>query len=71
MKPKTTYLKMATTDRDSITELLIQPDGTIFAHNLTPAIAALLSVLNPADESMKQRAAAINPQSSHELPART
>jgi len=54
-----------------LTELLIQADGTIFAHNLTPAMAELLSALNPSDEPMKQRARAIKPQSSDELPART
>ncbi|MHB8522696.1 MAG: hypothetical protein ACYDH9_18315 [Limisphaerales bacterium] len=39
------------------TELLILDDGRVLAHNLTPAVADLLSGLNPADESMKQRAA--------------
>jgi hypothetical protein len=62
---------MATTGNTSMTELLIQADGTVFAHNLTPAMAELLSVLNPSDESMKQRACAIKPQSFNELPART
>lgn len=71
MKPKTKHLEMATTGNTSMTELLIQADGTVFAHNLTPAMAGLLSVLNPSDESMKQRACAINPQSPDELPART
>ncbi len=71
MKPKTDHLKMATSCNTSMTELLIQADGTIFAHNLTPAMAELLSALNPSDEPMKQRARAIEPQSSNELPART
>ena len=71
MKPKTDHLKMATSCNTSMTELLIQADGTIFAHNLTPAMAELLSVLNPSDEPMKQRARAIKPQSPDELPART
>jgi hypothetical protein len=70
MKPKTKHLTMATTRNASMTELLIHTDGTVFAHNLTPAIAELLSALNPSDEPMKQRARAINPQSD-ELPART
>ena len=64
MKPKTKRLTMATTGNTSTTELLIQADGTIFAHNLTPAMAELLSALNPSDESMKQRACAVKPQSS-------
>ena len=71
MKPKTHHSKMATTCNASVTELLIQADGTVFAHNLTPAMAELLSALNPSDEPMKQRAGAIKPQSSDELPART
>jgi hypothetical protein len=71
MKPKTQLPKMATTENTSMTELLIQADGTVFAHNLTPALAELLSTLNPSDEMMKQRACAIKPQSSDELPART
>lgn len=71
MKPKTQYSKMATTENASMTELLIQADGTVLAHNLTPAIAQLLSTLNPADELMKQRACLIEPQSPNELSART
>jgi hypothetical protein len=71
MKPKTHHSKMATTGNASTTELLIQADGTVFAHNLTPAMAELLSTLNPSDKPMKQRACAIKPQSSDELPART
>jgi hypothetical protein len=71
MKPNTHHSKMATTGNVSMTELLIQTDGTVFAHNLTPAMAKLLSVLNPSDEPMKQRACAIKPQSSDELPTRT
>ncbi len=42
--------------RDSA-ELLLLPDGRILAHNLTPAVAALLARLDPADEAMRQRAA--------------
>jgi len=42
--------------RESLsTELLILPDGRILVHNLTPAFAALLSALNPADEQIRQR----------------
>ena len=42
------------------TEMLILPDGKILAHNITPAMAALLSELNPADQPMKCRAAPAN-----------
>ena len=38
------------------TELTILPDGTVYAHNLTPALARVLRLLNPADDSMRQRA---------------
>jgi hypothetical protein len=71
MKPKTRHSKMAPTCNASMTELLIQVDGTVLAHNLTPAMAELLIALNPSDEPMKQRASAIKSQSSDELPART
>ena len=49
-------------------EMLILADGTVFAHNLTPAMARLLSDLNPADEAMNHRA---HPQEifDHELPS--
>lgn len=39
-------------------DLLVQPDGQILAHNLTPALAAVLAELNPADQAMQQRAQA-------------
>jgi hypothetical protein len=70
MKPKTHHSKMATACNASTTELLIQADGTVLAHNLTPAMAELLSTINPSDKPMKQRASAVKPQSSDELPAR-
>lgn len=36
-------------------EVLIMPDGKIYAHNLTPEMARVLSELNPADENIQQR----------------
>jgi hypothetical protein len=39
-----------------VCELLILSDGTVLAHNLTPAMASVLRVLNPADETLKERA---------------
>ena len=39
-----------------LSEILILPDGNILAHNLTPAMARVLAVLNPADAAMSQRA---------------
>lgn len=43
-------------DGQSSGELLILPDGRILAHNITPALAQLLSELDPANEAMRQRA---------------
>ena len=37
-------------------DILILTDGRILAHNLTPAMAAVLLELNPNDERMRQRA---------------
>ena len=36
--------------------LRVERDGRIFAHNLTPALAAVLAELNPDDETMQARA---------------
>jgi hypothetical protein len=38
-----------------MSELLIMPDGRIYVHNLTPALAAVLSQLDPGDVSFRQR----------------
>jgi hypothetical protein len=43
----------------SSAEILILPDGRILAHNITPAVAAVLAELDPADEPMRLRAAAL------------
>ncbi|HVM60263.1 MAG TPA: hypothetical protein VMV72_05285 [Verrucomicrobiae bacterium] len=71
MKSKADQTKMATTRSAPATELRIQADGTILTHNLTPAMAEMLSAVNPADRLMKQRARASQRQTTHELPART
>ena len=39
-------------------EVLILPDGRILVHNLTQAMAAVLSELNPEDDAIKPRAGA-------------
>jgi hypothetical protein len=44
----------------SSAEILILPDGRILAHNITPAVAAVLAELDPADEAMRLRAAAFS-----------
>jgi hypothetical protein len=41
-------------------DILISADGRIFAHNLTPALAAVLAELNPDDEAMQVRAGGEN-----------
>jgi hypothetical protein len=71
MKPNTKDSNMPTTRSASTAELLIQADGKILAHNLTPAVAELLSAINPLDELMKKRSQAIQSRSRDELPART
>lgn len=38
------------------TDLMILPDGTLYVRNLTPALAMVLSALNPADDPMRRRA---------------
>ena len=43
----------------STSELLILSDGRILVHNLTPAFAAVLALLNPADEQIRPRAISI------------
>jgi len=43
---------------DSSTDFMILPDGTLYARNLTPELAAILTALNPHDPSMALRATA-------------
>jgi hypothetical protein len=45
-------------DQQSSGEILILPDGRILAHNITPALARLLSELDPTDAAMRARAEA-------------
>jgi hypothetical protein len=56
MKSKTERTKMAMMESAPTTELLIQADGRILTHNLTSAMAEMLSAINPTDQSMKRRA---------------
>jgi hypothetical protein len=46
--------------KPTTSELLLLPDGRIFAQNITPPMAKLLSKLNPADGFMRERARAGN-----------
>jgi hypothetical protein len=40
---------------ESHTQLLLLPDGRLFVHNLTPAMAQLLQKLDPGDRFLQQR----------------
>ena len=52
------------------TELMIMPDGKVLAHNLTPAMAAVLNELNPTDEAIKRRIIThVGPEVKKLLPA--
>ena len=42
--------------RTLVSELMIMPDGRIFAHNLTAPLAAVLGELNPGDDAIRRRA---------------
>ena len=53
-----------------MSELLIMPDGKIYAHNLTPEMAAVLAELNPGDDEIKQRVIThVGPETKKLLPA--
>lgn len=39
-----------------MSEVLIMPDGQIYAHNVTAAMAAVLSEICPHDETIRRRA---------------
>jgi hypothetical protein len=45
--------------RKAVSEILIRADGRIFAHNITPAMARVLSDLDPSNEAMSRRAAKV------------
>lgn len=42
--------------RNVVSEILIRADGRVFAHNITPAMARVLSELDPSNEAMSRRA---------------
>jgi hypothetical protein len=53
----------------SSAEILILPDGRILAHNITPAVAAVLAELDPADEAMRLRAASLSASPASSQPS--
>jgi hypothetical protein len=71
MKSKIHRRQVEMARNSSSQDILILADGRILAHNLTPALAAILGKLNPGDEPMRQRAGESQDESSHEFPART
>lgn len=52
----------------SSAEILILPDGRLLAHNITPALAAVLAELAPHDETMHLRATSVSAISSAQTP---
>jgi hypothetical protein len=48
--------------RPADSDILILSDGTVMAHNLTPAMATVLHKLNPRDETIRARAGRIRKQ---------
>ena len=53
-----------------MSELLIMPDGKIYAHNLTSEMAAVLSELNPKDKTIRRRVIThAGPETKKLLPA--
>ncbi len=58
-------------DQAPTTEILILADGTVYAHNITPRMARVLALLDPADLPMRARAGvAVHcmPNFSHQAP---
>lgn len=51
------------------TDLMILPDGTIYARNLSRELATLLATLNPSDPSMAARAGITSPASPASSPS--
>jgi hypothetical protein len=47
----------APSNPEATSEILILANGTVYAHNITPQMARLLTLLDPADLPMRARAA--------------
>jgi hypothetical protein len=56
MNQQTNSRRATPSAEKAVCEILILPGGKIFAHNITPEMAAVLTELNPADEAMSRRA---------------
>ena len=46
---------LASSQIGSECDLLIGPDGTVLVHNLTPAMATVLNLINPQDAALRLR----------------
>jgi hypothetical protein len=65
MNERTSVETPLAAEPDLLTELLILSDGTVLAHNLTPAMAAVLTGINMRDQTLQQRAGGL-PRSAHD-----
>ena len=59
MKPLMPSEDFTAEPSELLCDFLILSDGTLLSHNLTPAMAEALQVMNPADETLRQRAAGV------------
>jgi hypothetical protein len=57
MKQSMPRENFTTEPNESLCDFLILSDGTLLSHNLTPSMAEALQFLNPADETLRRRAA--------------
>jgi hypothetical protein len=55
MNHQTNRRRATSSAEEAVSEILILADGKIFAHNITPAMARVLTELNPKDEAMSRR----------------
>lgn len=47
-------------------EIMVLRDGRILAHNITPALAALLAAIDPADPAIRSRATMMKKENANE-----
>ena len=62
MKTKRPEINQKLAGENRHSEILIMADGQILVHNITPAMARVLSELNPGDAAMNRRANQKNKQ---------
>jgi hypothetical protein len=69
MKKLAIKMRLSALAGSSTAEILVLPDGRIFAHNISPDLAVVLAALDPKDEAMRRRAGRKNTL-KHEIPGR-